>query len=114
MRFQERLFLPRLRLGASMFACPRPIIDSMRALSALAFLFSFHAIAQNTAQNVPMQAQAHAGEVLQSHKAWGEKMNTKDAKLTLKEVSRKGNNITAQFYAEGLPKKWIYSLMSYP
>jgi hypothetical protein len=82
----------------------------MRALLALAFLFSFHAFAQN----VPIQAQAHAGDILQSHRAWGDKMNTKDAKLTLKEVSRKGNNITAQFYAEGLPKKWIYSLMSFP
>jgi hypothetical protein len=82
----------------------------MRAQLVLAILFSFEALAQN----VPMQAQAHAGEVLQSHRAWGEKMNTKDAKLTLKEVSRQGNNITAQFYAEGLPKKWIYSLMSFP
>src|SRR3569832_822087 len=98
------MFLPRLRLGASIFACSQPIIDFMRARFVLAFLFSFHAVAQN----VPMEAQAHAGDILQAHRAWGEKMNSKDAKLTLKEVSRKGNNITAQFYGEGLPKKWIY------
>jgi hypothetical protein len=82
----------------------------MRALLVLAFLFSLHA----AAQNVPMQAQAHAGDVLQAHRSWGENMNTKGATLTLKEVSRQGNNITAQFYAQGLPKKWVYSLMSFP
>ncbi len=93
-----------------MFARPRPIINSMRAMLVLAFLFSFGAMAQN----VPMQVQAHAGEVVQEHKAWGEKMNLKGAMLTLKEVSRNGNNITAQFYAHGLPAKWVYSLMSFP
>src|SRR3569623_1538751 len=102
------------RSGASMFARLPPIINSMRALFVLAFLFSFLAPIRSMAQIVPMQAQAHAGDVLQANRSWGEKMNTKGATLRIKEVSRKGNVIAAQFYAEGLPKKWIYSLMAYP
>jgi hypothetical protein len=86
----------------------------MRALFLLAFLFSFLGPIRIVAQTVPMQAQAHAGDVLQAHRSWGEQMNTKGATLRMKEVSRKGNVISAQFYAEGLPKKWIYSLISYP
>lgn len=82
----------------------------MRVSLFLAFLFSFLA----PAQNVPMQAQAHAGDILQAHMAWGEKMNTKGATLRLKEVQREGKIIHAQFYADGLPKKWIYSLMAFP
>lgn len=82
----------------------------MRILLALVFLFSFDA----AAQNAPMQAQAYVGDVLQTHNSWGTKMNAKGASLRLKEVLRKGNVIQAQFYAEGLPKKWVYSLMSFP
>ncbi len=61
-----------------------------------------------------MQTQARVGDILATHNQWGSLMNTEGATLTVKEVSRKGNSLTAQFYGKGLPRKWVYSLMSLP
>lgn len=82
----------------------------MRALLVLAFLFSFGA----EAQDVPLQTRVLAGDAVKAHTAWVQQMSAKGASLRIKEVQRKGNVIQAQFYAEGLPKKWIYNLMSFP
>jgi hypothetical protein len=71
-------------------------------------------IAEDPGSSSHAEATQLATAMVKANDAWGEKLNSNGAVLTLKETAREGSGISYRLYGKGLPTEHVYALIQWP
>jgi hypothetical protein len=83
-------------------------------MGIIVLIYSAMVSGQGASDPVNIDSQQAARRIVAMHQAWGSKLNSPNASLSLKEVFRSGGAVTYRIYANGLPKQSKYGLVSWP
>ncbi len=78
------------------------------------FLTSALAAVLAAQEKIPADVQASVAQLFKMHEAWGPGLNSPNAAMTLKEISRSGQTIRYRIFASGLPREAVYTLVNWP
>jgi len=92
----------------------RQVFGSTLIALFLPIVISSHLVARDAGTIDAAQTQELATALVRANDAWGEKISSHGAVLSLVETARHGGRITYRLQAKGLPTDHVYALIQWP
>jgi len=91
----------------------RGVLEAITIASLSASIFG-QSRTEDPASSSDAGATQLAAAMVKANDAWGEKLNSNGAVLTLQETARNGSGISYRLYGKGLPTDYVYTLLQWP